>query len=679
MTNELVRVGATSLLLFDPNVVAGDRPDWSGDTFTWLRVADQTHAARQESLRKAIALAGAVIGCGDAPGPLPRIVSRMCDGHVPLVWCELTESGAQLQTRSPHASDTGCVSCVSEFRARRDVIAAAVTESLEQSLLIEPPWRFHHRAEDVATAATFVGLAVREALRAAEAGVAGDARLHVLDFEERTARAHAVPRHYACRRCRPPRSRPATVIRDETQRRWATDWETIRPPRELLEIGAALRSLVDSDLGVFERLWTSGAAERRAVGSFIRSRDVRPGDTPFIDATRAVVTRPHVNGRERESVATEGFDFTDPDVAVAIALAEGAERAFALDHVDPSRLCRARYADLGDTALDPRELPLFSEEQYGSPEFPFRRFDPTVEMNWLWGVRISNQTPVLVPAALVGRQPEQLLRATSNGAACHSSLHHAVLNGLYEVIERDALMMTWLNRWSCPRLQLAEGDPDPHGIRAALERLSFRLTHVDLTTELGVPVVLAVLEDEHDPALFVLNMVAGLAGPRVLAKLYRELAQFLYPHLVDQSAYRTPTSRSQSPSDVRTLQDHLAFYQNGARRPLTAFLASSIEEAPFAGMTEQQDRSIGEELREVLARVTAAGYSPIAVDCTPELLRELGLWVVKVVVPGTQPLQVGHDHAALGDKRLAGAARTSGRARAGTSARPLNPWPHPFW
>ena len=365
---------------------------------------------------------------------------------------------------------------------------------------------------------------------------------------------------------------------------------------------------------------------------------------------------------------TEGFAFTDTSAAETIGLIEGLERTFALDSLDRQRLVRACFADVAPLAVDPGDLLLYSDEQYQTPGFPFARFDRDVEIDWLWGVRLTDQRPVLVPADLVGRRASQpIVQATSNGAACHGSLHHAVLNGLYEVIERDALMIAWLNRWSSPRLTFTDADLDPCGVRAAFARLSFRLTHVDLTTEVGVPVVLAVLEDQHDSHFFMATMVAGLSPSKVLEKLYRELTQFTYPHLVDPATYRTSVSRSPDPTLVRSLPDHLAFYQHDTKRALTAFLTASDEMHPFAARGEHADWSVAEEIQEAVRRLGAAGYSPVVVDCTAPALEELGLWAVKVVIPGLQPLSVGHGH-----------VPPPKRARPGV-AHALNPWPHPFW
>ena len=100
--------------------------------------------------------------------------------------------------------------------------------------------------------------------------------------------------------------------------------------------------------------------------------------------------------------------------------------------------------------------------------------------------------------------------------------------------------------------------------------------------------MLAVLEDEQDPDLFMITMVAGLSKTRVLKKLYREITQFTYAHFIDPSQYRTPVSRSVDPADVHSLPDHLGFYQDGRKRPLTAFLTASSEERPFAELLEQE-------------------------------------------------------------------------------------------
>lgn len=664
VTSQILQRGVPSLLLFDLDIDNRDQPEWAHEPVTWVRAERSTDEAIRDCLREAVGRAGAVISCSDAPSSLPRVLSDLCEDR-PLIACELTDTGARLRIVNPRALDAGCVFCEWEYRARRDVVEAAVVRYLDEQAFARVGWRYRHPDSDIARAATFVTLALADAVRAAETGTAADTRALVLDFGERTTRAYPVPRHFACRRCWPRRSSAIDALKDEAQNRWASAWASIQPPRDLVEIRTTLRPLVGGDAGLFERTQTSGAAERRAIGSFLTERGVTPDETPFMDAARALAVRSRIWGSRREPIATGGFAFGEPRAAEALALLEGLERLVALDYIDPSRVVRSAYADVDRLAIDPRDIAPFSEEQFRDSGFPIRQFDPHAETTWLWGVRIASGQPVLVPADVVnGRPPASLIHATSSGAACHSSLHHAVLNGLYEVIERDALMLTWLNQWSRPRVRLADEDPDPYGVRTAFASLSFRLSHVDVTTDVGVPVMLAVLEDERDPDLFMITMVGGLSRTRVLDKLYREITQFTYPHLVDRSQYRTPVSRSADPADVHSLPDHLGFYQDGRKRALTAFLTSSGDERPFAEPTSVQALSVEQEMKTVIARLNNAGHDPVAIDCTLPFLRELGLWAVKVVVPGLQPLQVGHGRAALGNRRLTGVP---------------NPWPHPFW
>ena len=629
-----------------------------------VTVVDATGDGAATRLREALPEIGAVVCCGDGPTPLPAALVELCGGAIPLIAAELTAMGARIRLVNPRVPGGACVSCEREYRARRDPFDAAVARYFHDADAVAVPWRYRHAESDVALAATFIALALADAVRAAAAGSPPDTRAVALDFDERTARAHPVPRHFACAACRPHRSSAADALRDEAKERWAAAWASPQSPRDLLELHARVRQLVGGEYGLFDLTRTTGAFERHAIGSFFAERGVKPGDTPFIGAVHTTAVRWRIRGSRRDAVATGGFDFSAPRVAEGLALIEGLERLVALDYVDPSRVVRSALANIDRPAIDPRELALFSEGQRQDERFPDRRFDPQAEMRCVWGIRIASGEPILVPAQVMQGEPGSLVHATSSGAACHSSFHHAVLNGLYELIERDALMLTWLNQWSRPRIRLADTDPDPYGVRAAFAGSSFRLTHVDVTTEVGVPVVLAVLEDELDPDLFMITMVGSLSASRALEKVAREITQFTHPHLVNRSQYRTAISRSDDPAVVNSLPDHLAFYQNSSRRPLTAFLTASSDERPFAGPGAGDDLSAVQEIEEVVARLNRAGFDPVVVDCTEPFLRELGLWAVRVVVAGLQPLQVGHGRVGLGSRRLATTP---------------NPWPHPFW
>jgi ribosomal protein S12 methylthiotransferase accessory factor len=80
----------------------------------------------------------------------------------------------------------------------------------------------------------------------------------------------------------------------------------------------------------------------------------------------------------------------------------------------------------------------------------------------------------------------------------------------------------------------------------------------------------------------------------------------------------------------------------------------------------------------VVERLSRCGYQVIVVNCSVPMVRDLGLHVVKVLIPGLQPLHAGHHYAALGGERLYQVPRLMGLAPSDRCRGELNPWPHPF-
>ena len=323
-----------------------------------VTVVDATGDGAATRLREALPEISAVVCCGDGPTPLPAVLVELCGGAIPLIAAELTAMGARIRLVNPRVPGDACVSCEREYRARRDPFDAAVARYFHDADAVAVPWRYRHAESDVALAATFIALALADAVRAAAAGSPPDTRAVALDFDERTARAHPVPRHFACAACRPRRSSAADTLRDEAKERWAVGMG-------LAPVAAAIfwSSMRESgnwwaaSTGLFDLTRTTGAFERHAIGSFFAERGVKPGDTPFIGAVHTTAVRWRIPGSRRDAVATGGFDFSASRVAEALALIEGLERLVALDYVDPSRVVRsalARHRPSGDRSAPAR-------------------------------------------------------------------------------------------------------------------------------------------------------------------------------------------------------------------------------------------------------------------------------------------------------------------------------------
>jgi ribosomal protein S12 methylthiotransferase accessory factor len=636
-------------------------------------------------LDHAVAATDLVVCCLGRPSALVDHLADLCGGAGrPLVVVDVDEEGGLVGALVPREradSRRGCLRCARLHRSATDEFLWALERDLPRRFPRPARWKAALPVGVENAVAPLAALAARRALGIAQGGEHDDDRPIALQWADSTAYLLEVPKHPECPSCFPV---PPPSARDERRRAVESWWQRLYTtdadePIGLGELRRRLDPLIAGELSLFGGLACYGPEDRRALFDFFEERGVDPRGSRIAQAEHAVVAWPKGRARGYASVAGEGLDFEDRRAAEALALVEALERSFALDGCDPAHSVRARYAEVTAQAIDPRELPLYADEQYADPDFPLCRFDPDTELHWLWGVRLGTGAPVLVPRDVVyAAPPPAIFNPTSNGAACHTSLPHAVRGALYETLERDALMVTWLDRLSLPRHEPGPADPDPLGLRGELERLGFELRHVDVSTDLDVPVTLAVLRDRRNPDFLLVDMAADLDPERRLGKLYKELTQFLHPYLVDREHYRGEATRSWEPACVRDFPDHLAFYQDREKQRLAAFLDASAELRPLAPPTAAP-ATVTEEVEVLASRLSRRGYEVIVVDCTHRLLRPLGLHAVKVLVPGLQPLHAGFQLRVLGGRRLFRVPMLLGLEAAERSVSDLNPWPHPLW
>jgi ribosomal protein S12 methylthiotransferase accessory factor len=637
------------------------------------------------TLRQVAGKVEVVLCCVDRASQLAECVSEVCEtARVPLVVAELSEAGGSIDPiQSPGANESGgCISCTSLYRSEGDFFLLLEREYLRRRFPLPVRRRASVEPWLIEVIARLALVAAFQAGDRISSFATGPSMHWQLGSEPLEVVTGVVPKHYACSQCFPAPAREPAELRAQALHEWQQNWNgPAVEPVDLLELRRRSQHLIGQRFAVFRSCAQESGDQRRAVYQFCRARGANPHDNLVANAFRAVVTRPG-SVDNRTPAFAEGSDFYDGRRAEALALMEGIERLFALQYRDPRRVVAASYHAVAGCALDPTTFPLYAAEQYAQRGFALRKFDPGQCIEWIWGIRISDSEPMLVPMDLVfgSRQGPRLYRANSNGAACHSSFHHAVLGGIYETIERDSLMVVWMNRLSLPVNAPADATSDTAGVRRDLAALSLDLKCVDITTDLEIPVTLGVLTDKLNKDFLLVNPVASLSRSQLDRKLDRELTQFCRPYLSNRQCYTNRVSASSDPGSVKSLPDHLKFYQNREKIRHARFLTSGptrkdgVHQA-LAG----EPGEVKEELSMILDRLSRRGYQVIVVDCSVPMIRDLGLHAVKVLIPGLQALQSGYRYAALGGKRLYQVPRLMGLARRDRRPGELNPWPHPFW
>lgn len=191
------------------------------------------------------------------------------------------------------------------------------------------------------------------------------------------------------------------------------------------------------------------------------------------------------------TIATHLGKGIDPISAEISAIMEAAEYAFAeAPEGERVRMSVAEAEQLGSIVDFHSLLP----QGWSADDRP---------VSWLQGTWLDTGAPALVPldAVRIGTPPADLpeISQSTNGLAAGPTEEHALLHALLELIERDAFCLWGFKRDEAALATAFDpallGDTVTDELVAQLTARGFRLNLFDMTTDIGVPVVYAVLAE----------------------------------------------------------------------------------------------------------------------------------------------------------------------------------------
>ncbi|MFI9596371.1 YcaO-like family protein [Nonomuraea sp. NPDC052265] len=307
------------------------------------------------------------------------------------------------------------------------------------------------------------------------------------------------------------------------------------------------------------------------------------------------------------------------------------------------------------------------------------RFDDDTPVAWLRAYSLTRAAWTHVPACLVHlpyrpQHPDVaehvVAPAISTGLACAASRSEAVLSGLYEAIERDAFMISWLRELPLGRVDLQSHPSIAEVYTTRLRRPGLDYHVLDMTSDLGVPAFMCLLlDDRRDPALLCAGGAAHHDPARAVLKSLIEAAQTR-----EWAKYLRRTG-TPVPDRLKTFEDHVLHYASQWSRPtLEPFLDRPAIPLRDAGPPPADDDAA---ITSVVGRLAAAGLEALTVDLTTPDVAACGYHVVKVVVPGLQPLYADENRPMLGGRRLY-AEHPGAPCPRPRGPEDLNRTPHPY-
>ena len=364
----------------------------------------------------------------------------------------------------------------------------------------------------------------------------------------------------------------------------------------------------------------------------------------------------------------------DADRAEIVAVAESLER-YANCLYDERQFRWATAAELGADALDLDTLPICSPAELADPECPLVTPDKTKPMRWIRGLNLHTGRPAWVPVGLVyfhfpAEEAERITNPISTGSAAHPDPAVAVCGALCEVIERDAISLTWLQQLALPRIELDTPGP---GLRRYLDASAGRDMTVqlfDATTDVGIPTVYGVSVAPDHPYLRTVVSCATSLDPQIAAA--KAICEAVSVRIALQDD-EPPAGDVESFTGVTDGASYMAMPE---RAPVFDFLLDSPHRRRLSEMPSLSTGDSTADLRLVCSRLAARGMDAYVVDLTTDEALRAGMTVVRAVVPGLQPLTFHYRARFLASRRLYQAP-----ARMGYPTRleaELNAWPQPF-
>ena len=324
------------------------------------------------------------------------------------------------------------------------------------------------------------------------------------------------------------------------------------------------------------------------------------------------------------------------------ALCEAVERYSGALHGDEIRI-RKRFIDFAaeEEAVHPNDAQLFSEQQLDNAAtinakgHPYNivptRLDPDIALDWTPVWSFTQQRHRYLPTSLLySMQAEQRgptdLIADSNGCAAGNTLEEAILQGFFELVERDAFAIWWYNRLRVPGVDLASFD-DEYLASAPAHYAGYSrdLWMLDVTSDIGIPTFVALsrrLDGETEDIIYGAGTHPDprIAALRALCELNQCLS-WLLPH---------PKRGGGRP----IIDDPLVlWWWKTARVADCSWLLPTVEK-PLCTASKYpviESADTREDVQHCIAAVEARNMEFLVLDQTRP---DIGMPVARVIVPG---------------------------------------------
>lgn len=370
-----------------------------------------------------------------------------------------------------------------------------------------------------------------------------------------------------------------------------------------------------------------------------------------------------------------GCGFTWGD-AILGTIGESLER-YAAAFYDISECTISSFNNLNKKSIHPKEFALFHDEQFKDERFKMNKFDENIELAWFPSMDLTNGKQTLIPGQFIylpfTHDKGFITANTSTGLASHTNYYKAILNGLYEAIERDSFAITWLQNIV----------PDKIIISKEIENYinehfpcKYDWHFFNITYDINVPTVLGFCFGESEYGKFIaVGSSARATYGEAIQKTIQEIGQGIpfFRYLLNDDNKSVPSN------DFTKIQDfdqHAIFY---TKRPDLAHIFNKWRnaiESKSIDLNEPTSRCDKKQIKFITQIMKDKEYNVCVKDITTHDVNQLGFYSLKVFIPQLIQLSGAYPFYFLGGERLYSVPLKMNYPS--NDFHGLNKFPHPF-
>lgn len=382
----------------------------------------------------------------------------------------------------------------------------------------------------------------------------------------------------------------------------------------------------------------------------------------------------HLHG-EKFSGRSSGCGYSW-DQAMLGTVGETLER-YAPAFYNRSEAIESDYNHLGKPAVKPEEYALFHEKQLQREKFALKAFTSDLPLHWFPCHDLTSNHESWAPGQMIympfSIDKHPIIFNTSTGLSAHTDYYKAILGGIFEYIERDSFMITWMNQLVPERIR----------INAQLQQYlkehfppSYDFYLFDVKYDLGLPAVFGICKgrSEYGEFIAVGSAARSTYGEAVL-KVVQEIGQATpyFRFLLNEMKDWQPREDF---GDVYNFERHSILYLK--RKDLWPVFDPWLQakESREIDLYEKNDTPAGEVILQLVKNLAGHGYNVLIKDTTTPDIRQAGFFSVKVLIPQLVQMSGTFKYYFNGSPRLIKVPPKMGFPE--RTYETLNPLPHPF-